>query len=73
MSWQPEFAELAKNLNNGELMTNQAWGLKEFVNTWRGVLSKFPDCRYTVTLQERTDLVKPRDHVQSVFYAQIRR
>lgn len=73
INWQPEFAELAKKLGKGELISNTEWGLKEFVSTWRGVLSKYPDCRYTVTLQERTDLVKPRDHVQSVFYAQIRR
>ncbi len=73
ISWQPEFAELAKNLGKSTLVANTEWGLKEFVSSWRGVLSKYPDCRYTVTLQERTDLVKPRDHVQSVFYAQIRR
>jgi hypothetical protein len=73
VNWQPEFAELAKNLGKGDLVTDTQWGLKEFVSTWRGVLSKYPECRYTVTLQERTDLVKPRDHVQSVFYAQIRR
>lgn len=74
VSWQPEFSELAKNLGKSTLVVaNTEWGLKEFVSTWRGVLSKYPDCRYTVTLQERTDLVKPRDHVQSVFYAQIRR
>ena len=73
INWQPEFAALAGELGKGELIANTEWGLKEFVSSWRGVLSKYPNCRYTVTLQERTDLVKPRDHVQSVFYAQIRR
>ena len=73
LDWQPEFAQLARSLGKGELVPNTRWGLREFVTSWRGVLSKYPECRYTVVLKEKTGLVKPRDHVQSVFYAQIRR
>ena len=73
LSWTPELAELHRNLGKGELKANMQWNLKGFVWAWTGVLAKYPKCRYTVTLIERTGLVRPRDHVQSVFYARIRR
>lgn len=73
LSWQPEFEQLAKELGKDELHANMSWALKGFVSAWYGVITKHPDCRYTVTLQERTRFVEPRDRIQSVFYAQIRR
>jgi hypothetical protein len=73
ISWQPEFATLATELGKGELMADTQWGLKSFVSSWYKVITLHPECRYTVTLQENTRFVEPRDRVQSIFYAQIRR
>lgn len=71
--WQPEFAELYRRLGKGELKANMQWSLKGFVWAWNGAVQLEPKCRYTITLIERTGQVRPRDHVQSVFYAKIRR
>jgi hypothetical protein len=73
ISWQPEFTALANELGKGELMADTQWGLKNFVSSWYKVITLHPECRYTVTLQENTRFVEPRDRVQSIFYAQIRR
>lgn len=73
VSWEPEFASLAEELNARTLKVGMSWGLKEFIHTWRGVITHYPSCRYTVVLRERSQLVTPRDTVQSIFYAQIRR
>ncbi len=73
ISWQPEFTALAAEIGKGELIADTQWGLKSFVSSWYKVITLHPECRYTVTLQENTRFVEPRDRVQSIFYAQIRR
>lgn len=73
INWQPEFAALAAELGKGELIAETQWGLKNFVSSWYKVITLHSECRYTVTLQENTRFVEPRDRVQSIFYAQIRR
>lgn len=73
VDWQPEFAELATQLGKPALKANTQWGLKAFVGAWGRTLVLNPQCRYTVTVIERSGLVRPRDHVQSIFYAKIRR
>ena len=72
ISWQPEFAQLAKQINQ-PISNNQQWSLRGFSSAWHNVLVKYPQCRYTVTLHERSNLVAPRDRVQGIFYTRIRK
>lgn len=72
IAWQPEFAQLAKDMNK-TITNNQEWSLRGFTATWQSVIVKYPSCRYTVTLQERSNLVAPRDRVQGLFYTRIRK
>jgi hypothetical protein len=72
LTWQPELENLARQ-NNITLQTNMSWPLKRFYSAWHQVLDQHPDCRYTVTAYEHSQLVTPRDRLQSVFYVQIRR
>ncbi len=51
----------------------QSLGLSEFRRTFSPVISKFPDCRYTIALRETTNLVNARDAAQQVFYVAVRR
>lgn len=72
IAWQPEFETLAKEIKQ-PISINQQWSLRGFSASWQPVLSKYPQCRYTVTLQERSNLVAPRDRVQGIFYTRIRK
>lgn len=72
ISWQPEFEQLAKQINQ-PISNNQQWSLREFSSAWHNVLVNYPQCRYTVTLHERSNLVAPRDRVQGIFYTRIRK
>lgn len=71
--WEPEFQALADKIGVGVLQTESEWGLKAFTRTWSKAVTLSPECRYTVTLKESTRFVEPRDTVQGIFYAQIRR
>jgi hypothetical protein len=71
-SWQPEF-EILANEKKIELTANMSWPVKRFYASWSHVIQNHDDCRYTVTAYERSQFVAPRDHLQSVFYVQIRR
>lgn len=73
LSWKPEFSELAEAIGAKNLKEGMSWGLRDFSLTWQGVIPHNPSCRYTVVLHERSQLVRPRDTVQGIFYAQIRR
>lgn len=70
--WQPEFEALAKEIKL-PISKNQQWSLRNFSINWQPVLVKYPDCRYTVILYERSNLVAPRDRVQGIFYTRIRK
>lgn len=71
-TWQPEFEALAKEIKQ-PISKNQQWSLRSFSASWQPVLSKYPQCRYTVMLYERSNLVAPRDRVQGIFYTRIRK
>ncbi|MFZ3192775.1 MAG: hypothetical protein WA154_06175 [Moraxellaceae bacterium] len=73
ISFEPELASLAQEIGVKNLQQGMSWSLRGFVSTWMGAITKYPSCRYTVVLRERSQLTRPRDTVQSVFYAQIRR
>jgi hypothetical protein len=73
ISYEPELAKLAQEIGLKTLKEGSSWTLRGFISTWRNTINKYPDCRYTIVLRERSQLTKPRDTVQSVFYAQIRR
>lgn len=73
VSFEPELAKLAQEIGAEHLQAGMSWTLKGFVSTWRQTITKHSECRYTVVLREHSQLVKPRDTVQSIFYAQIRR
>ena len=72
ISWQSEFEQLAKQMNQ-PISANQQWSLRGFSSAWQNVLIKYPQCRYTVTLYERSNLVAPRDRVQGIFYTKVRK
>ena len=67
-----EFEALAKEIKQ-PISKNQQWSLRSFSASWQPVLSKYPQCRYTVMLYERSNLVAPRDRVQGIFYTRIRK
>ncbi|OAL76335.1 hypothetical protein [Acinetobacter terrae] len=71
-TWQPEFEALAKEIKQ-PISINKQWSLRNFSSGWQAVLNKYPQCRYTVTLYERSNLVAPRDRVQGIFYTRIRK
>lgn len=73
ISFEPEFSELAQTIGVKDLKEGMSWSLRGFVSSWQGTVSQYPDCRYTVMLRERSQLVRARDTVQGIFYAQIRR
>lgn len=73
VSFEPEFATLAQNIGVKDLNKGMSWSLRGFSSSWQGAVSQYPDCRYTVMLREKSQLVRARDTVQGIFYAQIRR
>lgn len=68
INWQPELAALAKSLGKEELQSNTQWRLQEFTDYWRGVLIKHPECRYSVSIKEETELKKPLRTIENIFY-----
>lgn len=48
-------------------------GLADFRRTFGPVVSRHPDCRYTIVLRETTNLVNARDAAQQIFYVAVRR
>lgn len=48
-------------------------GLREFGRTFRRVLTKRPNCRYTIVLRETTRMVNARDAAGQIFYLKLRR
>lgn len=70
LSWQPELEILAQE-NNIRLQPNMSWPLKRFYASWHKVIEQHTECRYTVTAYEYSQLVNPRDRLQSIFYVRI--
>lgn len=73
ISFEPELLELAQTIGVKDLKEGMSWSLRGFASSWQGTVSKYPACRYTVVLREKSQLVRARDTVQGIFYAQIRR
>lgn len=48
-------------------------GLREFTRTFRRVLEKHPQCRYTIVFRETTRMVDARDAAGQIFYLKLRR
>jgi hypothetical protein len=48
-------------------------GLRDFTRTFRRVLTKHPNCRYTIVLRETTRMVNARDAAGQIFYLKLRR
>ena len=71
-AWEPEFEVLANELNR-TITAQQQWSLRGFSSAWQSTVVKHPNCRYTVTLYERSNLIAPRDHVQGIFYTRVRK
>jgi hypothetical protein len=48
-------------------------GLREFPRVFQRVLTKHPNCRYTIVLRETTRMVNARDAAGQIFYLKLRR
>jgi hypothetical protein len=48
-------------------------GLREFPRVFQVVLTKHPNCRYTIMLRETTRMVGARDAAGQIFYLKLRR
>lgn len=48
-------------------------GLRDFGRTFRRILTKHPNCRYTIVLRETTRMVNARDAAGQIFYLKLRR
>lgn len=48
-------------------------GLRDFPRVFRRVLTKHPNCRYTIVLRETTRMVGARDAAGQIFYLKLRR
>lgn len=48
-------------------------GLRDFGRTFRRILTKYPNCRYTIVLRETTRMVNARDAAGQIFYLKLRR
>ncbi len=68
----PEFDALLASLglNFGQV---RSLSLSAFQRTLGPIVTKQPDCRYTIMLRETTNLVNARDAAQQIFYVAVRR
>lgn len=68
----PEFDKLLASLglNFGQV---RSLSLSAFQRTLGPIVTKHPDCRYTIMLRETTNLVNARDAAQQIFYVAVRR
>lgn len=56
-----------------DFVSVRALGLRDFGRTFQRVLTKYPNCRYTIVLRETTRMVNARDAAGQIFYLKLRR
>lgn len=68
----PQFISLLEEVGL-DFGSVKSLGLREFTRTFQRILTKHPNCRYTIVLHETTRMVGARDAVGQVFYMKLRR
>jgi hypothetical protein len=71
-SSSPTFLDIAKQLGVGASVGSR-YTLSQFRAAFQGVNTSHPDCRYFVNIQEKTELIAPRNAVNSAFLVIVRK
>jgi hypothetical protein len=68
----PQLTKLLTEIGLG-YSSIRSLGLRDFTRTFRRVLTRHPNCRYTIVLRETTRMVGARDAAGQIFYLRLRR